>query len=73
LGAYAGRTRSQYRVSVRVVGWRATVGGAVRGARGARRVARRVWRYRAYVLRGLAVDWWSLLRAEWVETDRFGF
>lgn len=25
-----------------------------------------------YVLRGLAVDWWSLLRAEWIDTGQFG-
>lgn len=25
-----------------------------------------------YVLRGLAVDWWSLLRCEWVDTGKFG-
>lgn len=24
-----------------------------------------------YVLRGLAVDWWSLLRSEWIDTGRF--
>ncbi len=26
-----------------------------------------------YVLRGLAVDWWSLMRNEWVETGQFGY
>jgi C1A family cysteine protease len=26
-----------------------------------------------YVLRGLAVDWWSLIRNEWVETGEFGY
>jgi C1A family cysteine protease len=26
-----------------------------------------------YVLRGGAVDWWSLLRNEWVDTDNFGY
>ncbi len=25
-----------------------------------------------YVLRGLAVDWWSLLKSEWVDTKQFG-
>lgn len=25
-----------------------------------------------YVLAGLAVDWWSLLQADWVDTQRFG-
>ena len=25
-----------------------------------------------YVLRGLAVDWWSLLKSEWVDLDAFG-
>lgn len=25
-----------------------------------------------YVLRGLAVDWWSMLKAEWVDTGNFG-
>ncbi|MCK4632675.1 MAG: cysteine protease [candidate division Zixibacteria bacterium] len=25
-----------------------------------------------YVLRGLAVDWWSLLRNEWIDTGKFG-
>lgn len=26
-----------------------------------------------YVLKGLAVDWWSLLSNEWIDTGRFGF
>ena len=26
-----------------------------------------------YVLRGLAVDWWSLIKGEWVATNQFGF
>jgi C1A family cysteine protease len=26
-----------------------------------------------YILRGLAVDWWSLLKASYIETGRFGF
>lgn len=30
------------------------------------------WLPYKYVLSGLAVDWWSLLRAEWVETGKFG-
>lgn len=25
-----------------------------------------------YVLQGIAVDWWSLLKAEWIETKQFG-
>ena len=25
-----------------------------------------------YVLKGLAVDWWSLIKAEWVDTGKFG-
>lgn len=25
-----------------------------------------------YVLKGLAVDWWSLLRGEWIDTGKFG-
>ncbi len=25
-----------------------------------------------YVLKGLAVDWWSLLKSEWVDTGKFG-
>jgi C1A family cysteine protease len=29
------------------------------------------WLPYAYVLSGLAVDWWSLLKAEWVETKQF--
>ena len=30
------------------------------------------WLPYEYVLRGLAVDWWSLLRSEWVKTKQFG-
>ncbi|HEY9636982.1 MAG TPA: LamG-like jellyroll fold domain-containing protein [Coleofasciculaceae cyanobacterium] len=30
------------------------------------------WLPYAYVLTGLAVDWWSLLKAEWLDTERFG-
>jgi C1A family cysteine protease len=26
-----------------------------------------------YVLKGLAIDWWSLLKNEWIETGQFGF
>jgi C1A family cysteine protease len=26
-----------------------------------------------YVLKGLAVDWWSLIKAEWVDSQQFGF
>jgi C1A family cysteine protease len=26
-----------------------------------------------YVLRSLAVDWWSLIKNEWVDTKQFGF
>ncbi|MBI4782384.1 MAG: cysteine protease [Oscillatoriophycideae cyanobacterium NC_groundwater_1537_Pr4_S-0.65um_50_18] len=26
----------------------------------------------AYVLNGLAIDWWSLIKAEWVDTGNFG-
>lgn len=26
-----------------------------------------------YVLRGLAVDWWSVVKAEWIATGQFGF
>lgn len=25
-----------------------------------------------YVLDGLAVDWWSILKKEWVDTNQFG-
>ena len=25
-----------------------------------------------YVLRGLAVEWWCLLKNEWIDTGRFG-
>jgi len=31
------------------------------------------WLPYEYVLRGLAVDWWSLIKAEWVDTNQFGF
>jgi C1A family cysteine protease len=31
------------------------------------------WLPYEYVLRGLAVDWWSLLRNEWVDTGNFGY
>jgi C1A family cysteine protease len=30
------------------------------------------WLPYEYVLRGLAIDWWSLLKQEWVDTGRFG-
>lgn len=30
------------------------------------------WLPYEYVLRGLAVDWWSLLKNEWVDTGQFG-
>ncbi len=30
------------------------------------------WLPYEYVLRGLAVDWWSLISAEWVDTGNFG-
>jgi len=30
------------------------------------------WLPYEYVLKGLAVDWWSLLKAEWVDTKKFG-
>jgi Cysteine protease len=30
-----------------------------------------LWLPYEYVLRGLAVDWWSLLKNEWVETGNF--
>ncbi|MBN1698673.1 MAG: hypothetical protein JW881_14250 [Spirochaetales bacterium] len=30
------------------------------------------WLPYEYVLRGLAVDWWSLIKNEWIETGRFG-
>lgn len=30
------------------------------------------WLPYEYVLRGLAVDWWSLIKAEWIETGQFG-
>lgn len=31
------------------------------------------WLPYEYVLQGLAVDWWSLFRVEWVDSDQFGF
>jgi len=31
------------------------------------------WLPYAYVEEGLAVDWWSLVRSEWVDTKKFGF
>ena len=40
--------------------------GAVWGARGYG------WLPYEYVLRGLTADWWSLLKASWVETSAFG-
>lgn len=30
------------------------------------------WLPYGYVLRGLAIDWWSLLKSEWVDTGQFG-
>ena len=30
------------------------------------------WLPYEYVLRGLAIDWWSLLRNEWIDTKKFG-
>ncbi len=30
------------------------------------------WLPYEYILRGLADDWWSLMRSEWVETGQFG-
>jgi len=30
------------------------------------------WLPYAYVLNGLAVDWWSLIKSEWVDTGQFG-
>ncbi len=30
------------------------------------------WLPYEYVLRGLAIDWWSLLKSEWIDTKRFG-
>jgi C1A family cysteine protease len=30
------------------------------------------WLPYEYVLRGLAIDWWSLLRNEWIDTKNFG-
>ncbi len=29
------------------------------------------WLPYEYVLKGLAVDWWSLLKAEWIDTGAF--
>jgi len=31
------------------------------------------WLPYEYVLKGLAVDWWTLLKADWIETEQFGF
>lgn len=31
------------------------------------------WLPYEYVLKGLAVDWWSLIKSEWVATNQFGF
>ncbi len=31
-----------------------------------------LWMPYDYVLRGLAVDWWSLLKNEWIDTGQFG-
>jgi C1A family cysteine protease len=31
------------------------------------------WLPYEYVLRSLAVDWWSLIKNEWVDTKQFGF
>ena len=31
------------------------------------------WLPYEYVIRGLAVDWWTLIQNEWVETGQFGF
>jgi C1A family cysteine protease len=31
------------------------------------------WLPYKYVLQGLAVDWWSLIKSEWLETGKFGF
>ena len=31
------------------------------------------WLPYEYVLKGLAVDWWSLMDMEWVNTGNFGF
>ncbi len=30
------------------------------------------WLPYAYVLEGLAIDWWTLLKSEWVDTEEFG-
>jgi C1A family cysteine protease len=31
------------------------------------------WLPYEYVLRGLAVDWWCMLKSEWVDTNNFGY
>ncbi|HVP21554.1 MAG TPA: C1 family peptidase [Anaerolineaceae bacterium] len=31
------------------------------------------WLPYEYVLQGLAVDWWTILKTEWVDTKKFGF
>ena len=31
------------------------------------------WLPYQYVMDSLAVDWWSILKSEWVDTDKFGF
>jgi C1A family cysteine protease len=30
------------------------------------------WLPYEYVLKGLAVDWWTLIEAEWVDSGQFG-
>ena len=30
------------------------------------------WLPYEYVLEGLAIDWWTLLKSEWVDTEEFG-
>ena len=30
------------------------------------------WLPYEYILRSLAVDWWSILKSEWVDTKQFG-
>ncbi len=30
------------------------------------------WLPYKYILRGLAIDWWSLLKNEWINTKKFG-
>jgi C1A family cysteine protease len=30
------------------------------------------WLPNDYVLKGLAIDWWSLLKNEWIDTKKFG-